>query len=227
MSGTFALIVRIRVRADAREQFLAAMGDNAAASIREPGCLRFDVVEDGEDPHRFSLYELYRDAAAFEAHKSTPHFARWREAAEACVESQVNEIGTLLPPGAVVVRGEDAPVVDRGGGVKTTYLATGDLGARAFMTGTTEFEPGASVRPHSHNCEESVAVLAGRGRFECEGRAVELSVGDATWVPVGATHRFVNVGSGPLRIIWTYGSADPTRTFADSGETITIEPPRR
>jgi quinol monooxygenase YgiN/mannose-6-phosphate isomerase-like protein (cupin superfamily) len=227
MGGMFALTVRLRVRAGAREEFLAAIGHNAAASIREPGCLRFDVVDDSADLHRFWLYELYRDEAAFEAHKATPHFARWREAAAACIEDQVNEYGTLLPPTAVVMRGDDTPVVDRGGGVRTTYVATRDVGARAFMTGTTEFEPGAFVRPHSHNCEESVVVLAGRGRFECEGRAAEMEAGDATWVPIGATHRFVNIGANPLRILWTYGSAEPTRTFADSGETVAIEPPHR
>ncbi len=223
----FTLIVRLRARTGAREELLTALRENAAASILEPGCLRFDVVADAGDPDRVSLYELYRDEAAFDAHKATPHFARWREVAAACVEEQANEFGTLLAPAAVVIRGADAPAVDRGHGVRTTYFATSADGARAFMTGTTEFEPGAFVRPHWHDCEESVVVLVGRGRFECEGRAVEMGVGDATWVPAGATHRFVNVGSELLRILWTYGRADPTRTFADSGETIAIEPPRR
>jgi quinol monooxygenase YgiN/quercetin dioxygenase-like cupin family protein len=234
MDGTLSLVVRLRVKPDAREAFLAAVRENAAASIREPGCLRFDVLQDTDDPDRFAFYELYRDAAAFEDHRSTSHFRRWREAAAACVDEQVNELGSLVlsetggaGTEAAIVRGRDAPEVDRGGGVRTAYLATADVGAAGFMNGTTEFEPGASVQPHSHNCEESVVVLAGRGRFECEGGSSELEAGDATWVPAGASHRFVNVGPGPLRIMWTYGRVDPTRTFTHSGETIAIRPPRR
>lgn len=233
MDGPFSLVVRLRVEPGAREAFLAAIRENAAASIREPGCLRFDVLQDADDPDRFAFYELYRDAAAFEHHRSTSHFRRWREAAAACVDGQVNEFGSLVLSAtraagteAVIVRAGAAPQVDRGGGVRTTYLATGDVGAAGFMTGTTEFGPGASVQPHSHNCEESVVVLEGRGRFECEGRSVQLGAGDATWVPAGASHRFVNVGPGLLRILWTYGRVDATRTFTDSGETIAILPPR-
>ena len=44
----------------------------------EPGCLRFDVCSVEGDEHRFVLYELYADAAAFAAHKAAPHFAEWR-----------------------------------------------------------------------------------------------------------------------------------------------------
>jgi quinol monooxygenase YgiN len=73
------------------------MAANAEASVRnEPGCLRFDVCSVAGDPHRFVLYELYTDAAAFEAHKASPHFAHWRTVAERVVVRQVNTPGELL-----------------------------------------------------------------------------------------------------------------------------------
>ena len=76
----YTLIVSMQVRPDKREQFLAAIAENAEASVRdEPGCLRFDVVEDAQQPNRFYFYEIYRDAAAFAAHKAAPHFAEWRQ----------------------------------------------------------------------------------------------------------------------------------------------------
>jgi quinol monooxygenase YgiN len=93
----FSLVVQMEVRPDRRAEFLAGMSANAAASVRdEPGCLRFDVCSVAGDPDRFVLYELYTDAAAFAAHKASPHFARWREIAGRVVAGQVNTPGELL-----------------------------------------------------------------------------------------------------------------------------------
>ena len=60
--------------------FKAASLDNARASVREPGIARFDVVQSVEDPTRFVLVEVYRNAAAPAAHKETAHYQRWRDA---------------------------------------------------------------------------------------------------------------------------------------------------
>jgi quinol monooxygenase YgiN len=93
----FSLMVQMEVRPGRRTEFLAGMAANAESSVRdEPGCLRFDVCAVGSDENRFVLYELYTDAAAFEAHKASPHFARWRTVAEQVVVGQVNTPGELL-----------------------------------------------------------------------------------------------------------------------------------
>jgi autoinducer 2-degrading protein len=95
----FSLMVQMEVRPGLREDFLAGMGANAEASVRdEPGCLRFDVCSVEGDEDRFVLYELYVDADAFTEHKASPHFARWREVAERVLVpgSQVNTPGRLL-----------------------------------------------------------------------------------------------------------------------------------
>jgi quinol monooxygenase YgiN len=90
-----ALSVSLQVVPGRLEEFLAAIGDNAERSFRdEPGCLYFDVCQDVTDDHHFLFYELYADEGAVEAHRSAPHFARWREAADRCVApgSQVNTL---------------------------------------------------------------------------------------------------------------------------------------
>ena len=93
----FSLVVQMEVRPDRREEFLAGMAANAEASVRdEPGCLRFDISSVDGDENRFVLYELYADAEAFAAHKTTPHFAQWRTVAEQVVVGQVNTSGSLL-----------------------------------------------------------------------------------------------------------------------------------
>jgi len=72
--------VQVRVKPDAVEAFRAATLDNAAASRKEPGVVRFDVVQELGDPARFVLVEVYRGEAGSAAHKETAHYRSWRDA---------------------------------------------------------------------------------------------------------------------------------------------------
>ncbi|MCH8745717.1 MAG: antibiotic biosynthesis monooxygenase [Chloroflexi bacterium] len=75
-----ALIVTINIKPGFKEQFMASMmGDARGSNNDEPGCLRFDVLQDSEEENRIHLYEVYRDDAAVEAHRAAPHFTKWRE----------------------------------------------------------------------------------------------------------------------------------------------------
>ena len=56
------------------EKFKAAILENAAASVKEPGCRQFDVLVDESNPPHVFLYEVYDNAAALEAHRATAHF---------------------------------------------------------------------------------------------------------------------------------------------------------
>jgi autoinducer 2-degrading protein len=81
MAGSLLIVhVHVRVVPGSEQAFLAATLANAAASRREPGIQRFDVLQDRDDPLRFVLVEIYRDQAAAVAHKETEHYARWRDA---------------------------------------------------------------------------------------------------------------------------------------------------
>jgi len=79
----YAVVVPLKVKPEMRDKFLAAALDDSTCSVRdEPGCLRFDVLADEADPAHFFFYEVYRDEKALEAHRASPHYARWREASE-------------------------------------------------------------------------------------------------------------------------------------------------
>lgn len=71
--------VDVHVVPDQIAEFLAATAVNAAASLHEPGFLRFDVVQDLADPAHVVLVEVYRDTPAAAAHKETAHYAIWRD----------------------------------------------------------------------------------------------------------------------------------------------------
>jgi quinol monooxygenase YgiN len=72
--------VHVRVKPECVEAFKLATLDNARASVQEPGVARFDVVQQADDPTRFVLVEVYRDAQDPVRHKGTSHYARWRDA---------------------------------------------------------------------------------------------------------------------------------------------------
>jgi (4S)-4-hydroxy-5-phosphonooxypentane-2,3-dione isomerase len=78
-SDMFIVHVHIRVKPECIEAFKAATLANARASVQEPGVARFDVVQQADDPTRFVLVEVYRDADANAAHKLTEHYAVWRD----------------------------------------------------------------------------------------------------------------------------------------------------
>jgi autoinducer 2-degrading protein len=71
--------VHVRVRQGRAADFLAATLVNARASLGEPGVLRFDVIQDNDDPDHVILVEVYQDAGAAAAHKQEPHYATWRD----------------------------------------------------------------------------------------------------------------------------------------------------
>ena len=76
----FIVHVHVQVKPDSVEAFKEATLANARASLQEPGVARFDVVQQQDDPTRFVLVEVYRDAAAAGAHKETKHYPIWRDA---------------------------------------------------------------------------------------------------------------------------------------------------
>ena len=86
--------------------------------------------------------------------------------------------------------------------------------------GITSFPPGTSIRLHSHNTIEQVTVVEGEGVAELNGEQHAAKPYDTTQIAPGELHRFVNTGSGVMRILWVYGGTEVTRTFADTGETV-------
>jgi len=78
-----ALWVKVKVKPEGRQRFLEAIEVDALGSEGdEAGCMRFNVLQDGQDENTYYFYEVYRDEAALEAHRAAPHYAIWRAAAD-------------------------------------------------------------------------------------------------------------------------------------------------
>jgi len=86
-------IVHVHVKPERVAEFIEAARRNHEASIKEPGNLRFDVLQRADDPTRFVLYEAYSTAAHAQAHKQTPHYLAWRDTVASWMASPREGIG--------------------------------------------------------------------------------------------------------------------------------------
>jgi (4S)-4-hydroxy-5-phosphonooxypentane-2,3-dione isomerase len=72
-------IVNVWVKPEFIADFIRACEKNHLNSIKEPGNLRFDILQDASDYTKFTLYEAYESEEASIAHKSTAHYFEWRD----------------------------------------------------------------------------------------------------------------------------------------------------
>ena len=76
----YVILSPIQIKHDHKEEFVKAMIEDARGSVEnEPGCLRFDIIQDASHSDRIWLYEVYKDEAAFKEHLKTPHIKKWME----------------------------------------------------------------------------------------------------------------------------------------------------
>ncbi len=71
--------VYVRVKEPDIDAFISATIKNAGSSIKEPGVVRFDLMQESDDPQAFLLTEIYQNDEAPLAHKRTDHYHIWRE----------------------------------------------------------------------------------------------------------------------------------------------------
>jgi autoinducer 2-degrading protein len=74
--------VHVHVKPESIEAFKQATLENARNSVREPGCARFEVMQQADDPTRFVLVEAYCTPEAHAAHRETAHYPKWRDTVE-------------------------------------------------------------------------------------------------------------------------------------------------
>ncbi len=72
--------VYVNVNPENVQDFIRAIRENHLGSIREPGNMRFDVLQQADDPCRFMIYEAFESEEAVARHKETAHYLKWRDA---------------------------------------------------------------------------------------------------------------------------------------------------
>ena len=92
-------------------------------------------------------------------------------------------------------------------GFKRTVLQQSKLSVpgREAVTALVEFQPGATVGPHTHPGEEIAYILEGTLVLEQEGKpAVTLNAGQTFFIPAGTVHNATNKTSAQARVLANY-----------------------
>jgi autoinducer 2-degrading protein len=61
------------------DDYVTNMRICAEASSKEPGCIRYEVMQDVADPSMVCLLQIFKDAEAYQAHQDAPHHVHWVE----------------------------------------------------------------------------------------------------------------------------------------------------
>ncbi len=77
----YIVLVQSRIQEEYVERFREATTQNAEASRGEEGCVRFDVIQQVDDPTRFTFIEIFKSEEAGAVHRETSHFKKWLEEA--------------------------------------------------------------------------------------------------------------------------------------------------
>ena len=74
MTGVF---VTVKVPPSVKEAFLQVMTEDVEGSRKEEGCVRFDLLDQGDGV--YSFYEVYTSEEAMAFHRRQPHYQGWAD----------------------------------------------------------------------------------------------------------------------------------------------------
>lgn len=101
----------------------ASVANGSAAVETEPGCYRFDVIQDAENPALIGFYEVYADDAAVDAHSETAHFHKWVDATDGMGDMGWGTCRNVFPEDDAGWAAAPGPVDARAGGLHINLAA--------------------------------------------------------------------------------------------------------
>ncbi len=88
-SSHLVVLAEFSLRPGSLDAFLELAHSDARESLaREEFCLAFEILIHATDADTVVLHEVYRDRAAFEYHKTLPHFAAFLEGCQPLLASE-------------------------------------------------------------------------------------------------------------------------------------------
>jgi mannose-6-phosphate isomerase-like protein (cupin superfamily) len=104
----------------------------------------------------------------------------------------------------VVTLTDVAPVELPGGSWSRVLVAEQTVGGNVSALGYSVFRPGTSTADLSHSVEELAYIVGGRGVIRLETGDVQVSAGQALYVPAKVWHTVLNPGEEDLVMVFSF-----------------------
>jgi (4S)-4-hydroxy-5-phosphonooxypentane-2,3-dione isomerase len=75
----YTVILFTKVRPQHIDDYIVNMRVCAEATNKEPGCIRYEVMQDADDPTMMCLFQVFQDQAAYQVHQDAKHHRVWIE----------------------------------------------------------------------------------------------------------------------------------------------------
>jgi len=99
-----------------------------------------------------------------------------------------------------------APAASPIPGIQHTTLAGSAQGLKQLSIWQQVIAPGSATPPHTHDCEEVVMCLAGRGALLFgDGKRLEFGANQTVVIPANQLHQIVNCGDEPMHAVAAFG----------------------
>ncbi len=76
------MLINVHVKPEYVEDFKAASVENVRNSLQEPGVVRFEMIQERDNPARFVLVEAYRTSEDHPKNRETAHYRAWHDTVE-------------------------------------------------------------------------------------------------------------------------------------------------
>jgi len=86
--GQIIRLAKLQIDSTQLETYKAALKEEIESSVRvEPGVLTLYAVADKNHPTRITIFEIYASIEAYNAHRETPHFKKYKSITKEMVKS--------------------------------------------------------------------------------------------------------------------------------------------
>jgi quercetin dioxygenase-like cupin family protein len=98
-------------------------------------------------------------------------------------------------------------------GSRVQFLADPTGGVSGLALQNQECDPGVGAPSHTHEFEEVLTVIEGKAEVWLDAQRQVVGPGTTVFIPAGAVHGFVNVGTGRLKLQFVIASNEMRATF--------------
>jgi quinol monooxygenase YgiN len=96
MKNKLTIVAKIEAKKDKIELVKSELLKLVAPTLKEEGCLQYDLHQDNDEPHIFLFFENWESRKLWQNHMNNDHLKAYQEATEGAVENFVlNEMSFI------------------------------------------------------------------------------------------------------------------------------------